>query len=70
MILNYGTVVEDLGGGVMRDSKLQACTALIGEGGEQAITVRIPKPSSASPQSPYNIVVSGIEDSSIEVSVP
>ena len=49
---------------------LQACTALIGEGGEQAIIVRIPKPSSASPLSPYNIVVSGVEDSSIEVSVP
>ncbi len=70
MILNYGTVVEDLGGGVTRDSNLQACTALIGEGGEQAIIVRIPKPSSTSPQSPYNIVVSGIEDSSIEVLVP
>ena len=62
--------VEDLGGGVKRDSNLQACTALIGEGGEQAIIVRIPKPSSASQQSPYNIVVSGIEDSSIEVLVP
>lgn len=70
MILNYGSVVEDLGGGVTRDSKLQACTALIGEGGQQAVQVRIPKPSFASPLSPYNIVVSGIEDSSIEVSVP
>ncbi|MEI8391799.1 MAG: hypothetical protein WCG40_04795 [Actinomycetes bacterium] len=70
MILNYGSVVEDLGGGVKRDSKLQACTALIGEGGQQAVQVRIPKPSYANPLSPYNIVVSGIEDSSIEVSVP
>ncbi len=70
MILNYGSVVEDLGGGVTRDSKLQACTALIGEGGQQAVQVRIPKPSFASPLSPYNIVVSGIEDSFIEVSVP
>ena len=69
MIVTYGKTVEDLGGGVKKETVLQTCTAMIGQGGAQQIVVRIPKPSFAS-DVPYTITASGVEGASIEVMVP
>ncbi len=69
MVLSYGKVVEDLGDGVERESALEACTSKIEKGGQQAVTVVIPKPSSASPE-PFTITVPGVEGAQIDVVVP
>lgn len=69
MVVSYGMVTEDLGGGVSKDSALEACTSLIGQGGTQAVTVVIPEPSFAS-EEPYSITVPGVEGASIEIQVP
>jgi len=69
MIVTYGKTVEDLGGGVKKETVLQTCTALVTEGGQQVVEVNIPKPSYASAE-PYTISVSGVEGASIEVMVP
>lgn len=69
MVLTYGKVEEDLGGGVKRETVLQACTSLVEKGGQQGVVVNIPKPSIASPEA-YAITVPGIEGVSIEVMVP
>jgi hypothetical protein len=69
MVITYGKTTEDLGGGVTRDTVLEACTSLIGQGGTQAVSVVIPKPSFAS-EEPYSITVPGVEGASIEIQVP
>ena len=69
MVLTYGKTVEDLGGGVMKETELQACTSLVTEGGQQVVVVNIPKPSYASAE-PFSISVTGVEGASIEVMVP
>jgi hypothetical protein len=69
MVLSYGTVIEDLGGGVERETALESCSSKVGKGGKQAVIVNIPKPSFASAE-PYTITVPGIEGASIEVQVP
>ncbi|MFZ9232227.1 MAG: hypothetical protein ACO25P_10460, partial [Ilumatobacteraceae bacterium] len=69
MVVSYGTITEDLGSGVSKDTVLEACTSLIGEGGTQAVSVVIPKPSFAS-EEPYSITVPGVEGASIEIQVP
>jgi len=69
MVVTYGRVVEDLGGGVSKDTVLEACTSLITKGGTQAVSIVIPKPSFAS-EEPYSITVPGIEGASIEILVP
>ncbi|MFM8857639.1 MAG: hypothetical protein ACKOI2_10660, partial [Actinomycetota bacterium] len=68
MVLNYGKVVEDLGGGVEREVALEACTSLIEEGNQQSVIVKIPKPSFAS-EEPYSITVPGLEGTAVEVLV-
>jgi len=68
MVLSYGKVVEDLGGGVEREVALEACTSLIEEGEEQSVIVNIPKPSFAS-EEPYSITVPGLEGTVLEVLV-
>jgi len=69
MIVTYGKTVEDLGGGVKKETVLQTCTALVTEGGQQVVVVNVPKPSYASAE-PYTISVTGVEGASIEVMVP
>jgi len=69
MVLSYGTVIEDLGGGVEREVALESCTSKVGQGGTQSVIVNIPKPSFASAE-PYTITVPGVEGASIEVQVP
>lgn len=69
LVVNYGKVTEDLGGGVQRETALEACTSLVGKNGQQAVIVRIPKPSFASAE-PYSMTVPGLEGTSIEVVVP
>lgn len=69
MVLTYGKVVEDLGGGVEREVELEACTSLIEKDGQQSVIVRIPKPSFASTE-PYAITVPGLEGTAVEVVVP
>ena len=69
MVVSYGTITEDLGSGVSKDTVLEACTSLIGKGGTQAVSVVIPKPSFAS-EEPYSITVPGVEGASIEIQVP
>ena len=69
MVVTYGMITEDLGGGVSKDTVLEACTSLIGKGGTQAVSVVIPKPSFAS-EEPYSITVPGVEGASIEIQVP
>jgi hypothetical protein len=69
MVVTYGKITEDLGGGVSKDKILEACTSLITKGGTQAVSIVIPKPSFAS-EEPYSITVPGIEGASIEVLVP
>ncbi len=69
MIVTYGKTVEDLGGGVKKETVLPTCTALVTEGGQQVVVVNVPKPSYASAE-PYTISVTGVEGASIEVMVP
>jgi hypothetical protein len=69
MIVTYGKTVEDLGGGVKKETVLQTCTALVTEGGQQVVVVNVPKPSYASAE-PYTISVTGVEGALIEVMVP
>jgi hypothetical protein len=69
MVVTYGKITEDLGGGVSKDTVLEACTSLITKGGTQAVSVVIPKPSFASDE-PYSITVPGVEGASIEIQVP
>lgn len=69
MIVTYGKTVEDLGGGVKKETVLQTCTALVTEGGQQIVVVNVPQPSYASAE-PYTISVTGVEGASIEVMVP
>jgi hypothetical protein len=68
MVLSYGTVIEDLGGGVERETALEACTSLIEKGNQQSVVVSVPKPSFASSE-PYSITVPGLEGTSVEVLV-
>lgn len=68
MVLSYGKVVEDLGGGVERESVLEACTSLIEKGKQQSVIVSIPKPSFAS-EEPYSITIPGLEGIAVEVLV-
>lgn len=46
------------------------CTALIGEGQVQLLTVRPTKPSAAFPDAPYQLFVPGVDGATIEVEVP
>lgn len=69
MVVSYGKVVEDLGGGVERETALESCTSKVEQDGQQAVTVRIPQPSYASAE-PYEIVVPGVEGTKIDVVVP
>ncbi|MFM8531422.1 MAG: hypothetical protein ACKOD2_17460 [Ilumatobacteraceae bacterium] len=68
LLLKYGTITEDLGGGVTRDVELEACTLLVDKDGQQAFTVTISQPSFASTE-PYSFSVPGVADE-IEVVVP
>ncbi len=68
MVLTYGTVIEDLGGGVERETALEACTSLIEKGNQQSVVVSVPKPSFASSE-PYAITVPGLEGTAVEVLV-
>lgn len=69
MVLSYGKVVEDLGGGVEREVNLEACTSLIEKGNQQSVVVSIPKPSFAS-EEPYSITIPGLDGIAVEVLVP
>ena len=69
MVVTYGKVVESLGGGVERETLLQACTSLVAKGGQQGVVVNIPKPSFSSTEG-FSITVPGIEGASVEVLVP
>ena len=69
MVLSYGKVVEDLGDGVEKETALEACTSKVEKGGQQAVTVVIPKPSSASAE-PFTITVPGLDGTKIDVFVP
>lgn len=46
------------------------CTALIGKGQAQLLTVRPTKPSGAFPDAPFELFVPGVEGATIEVEVP
>jgi hypothetical protein len=48
--------------------KVETCTQLIPQGGEQALTLTIPKPAPAG--EPFSLEVAGLSDQSIEVVVP
>ncbi len=69
MVLSYGKVVEDLGGGVEKETLMQACTSKVEKGGQQSITVRIPQPSFASDE-PFSITVPGVSSARLNVVVP
>ena len=69
MVVTYGKVVESLGNGVERETVLQACTSLVSKGGQQGVSVRIPKPSISSTD-PFSITVPGVEGALVEVMVP
>lgn len=69
MVVSYGKVVEDLGGGIERETALQSCTSKVPEGAQQMVMVNIPRPSFAS-EEPYSITVPGVEGAFIEVMVP
>ena len=69
MVVTYGKVVESLGGGVERETLLQACTSLVAKGGQQGVVVNIPKPSISSTEG-FSITVPGLEGASVEVLVP
>ncbi|MEY4361464.1 MAG: hypothetical protein RL391_770 [Actinomycetota bacterium] len=69
MVVKYGKVVEDLGGGVERETHLEACTSKVEKDGQQSVTLTVPKPSIASDE-PYVITVPGVEGTKIDVVVP
>lgn len=69
MVVSYGKVVEDLGGGVEKETLLQACTSKVEKGGQQSVTVRIPQPSFASDE-PFSITVPGVSSARLNVVVP
>ena len=69
MVVTYGKVVEPLGGGVERETLLQACTSLVAKGGQQGVVVNVPKPSFSSTEG-FSITVPGLEGASVEVLVP
>lgn len=69
MVVSYGKVVEDLGGGVERETALESCTSKVDKDGQQSVTVRIPKPSFASTE-PFSITVPGVEGAKIDLFVP
>jgi hypothetical protein len=69
MVVTYGKVVESLGGGVERETLLQACTSLVAKGGQQGVVVNVPKPSFSSTEG-FSITVPGLEGASVEVLVP
>lgn len=69
MVVSFGTISEDVGGGVMRETALEACTSKVDEGGQQAVTFAAPIPSFASTE-PYSITVPGVEGAKIDVVVP
>ena len=69
MVVSYGKVVEDLGGGVEKETLLQSCTSKVGQGGRQAVTVVVPRPSFAS-DVPYEITVPGVSSARLSVVVP
>ncbi len=69
MVVKYGKVVEDLGGGVERETELEACTSKVEQDGQQAVTLTVPKPSYAS-EEPFEITVPGVEGTKIDLVVP
>lgn len=69
MVVSYGKVVEDLGGGVEKETLLQSCTSKVEKGGQQTVTVNIPRPSFASDE-PFSITVPGVETARLNVVVP
>jgi hypothetical protein len=69
MVVSYGKVVEDLGGGVEKEVPLQSCTSKIEKGGQQSVTVVAPRPSFASDE-PFTITVPGVETARLTVVVP
>lgn len=69
MVVSYGKVVEDLGGGVEKETLLQSCTSKIEKGGQQSVTVVAPRPSFASDE-PFTITVPGVETARLTVVVP
>lgn len=69
MVVSYGKVVEDLGGGVERETLLQSCTSKVDKGGQQSVTVNIPRPSFAS-DTPFEITVPGVSSARLSVVVP
>jgi hypothetical protein len=69
MVVSYGMVVEDLGGGVEKETLLQSCTSKIEKGGQQSVTVVAPRPSFASDE-PFTITVPGVETARLTVVVP
>jgi len=69
MVVSYGKVVEDLGGGVEKETLLQSCTSKVGQGGQQTVTVVVPRPSFAS-DVPYEITVPGVSSARLSVVVP
>ena len=69
MVVSYGKIVEDLGGGVEKETLLQSCTSKVEKGGQQTVTVTIPRPSFAS-DVPFEITVPGVETARLNVVVP
>ncbi len=69
MVVSYGKVVEDLGGGVEKEIPLQSCTSKVEKGGQQSVTVLAPRPSFASDE-PFTITVPGVETARLTVVVP
>ena len=69
MVVSYGKVVEDLGGGVEKETLLQSCTSKVEKGGQQSVTVNIPRPSFASDM-PFEITVPGVSTARLSVVVP
>lgn len=69
MVVRFGTITEDVGGGVTRETELEACTSKVDEGGQQAVTLVAPIPSFAS-EEPFSITVPGVEGARIDVVVP
>lgn len=65
----YGTVTEDLGGGVQQESRLETCTALVEQGSQQLMTFRPTQPSFAAAE-PFVLFVPGVDGAQIEMFVP
>lgn len=65
----YGTVTEDLGGGVTQESRLETCTALVEQGAQQLMTFTPPQPSFAAAE-PFTLFVPGVDGAVIELFVP